>query len=212
VARVFADRSEAGRSLGRYLQEMEGLNDPVVLALPRGGVPVGVEIARALGVPLDVMVVRKLGLPGQPELAMGAVASGGIRVLNQELLRETGVPAEVLEKVATEETRELERREEAYRGGRLPTELQGRDVILVDDGIATGSSLLAAVAAARARGASRVMVAVPVAPRDVVRTLARQVDEMICLHTPEPFLAVSLWYRSFPQVQDSEVRALLDRG
>ncbi len=207
---IFADRHDAGRALAEALSLRGDLTDPVVLALPRGGLPVGREVARALGAPLDIMVVRKLGLPQQPELAMGAVASGGIRVLNPEVVREAAVPDSVLDDVAQAESREVERRERVYRGTRAPPELEGRTVILVDDGIATGSTARAAIQAARARGARGVIVAAPVAPPETVRLLGQEADDVVCLATPEPFLAISLHYRSFPQVDDREVKRILD--
>jgi putative phosphoribosyl transferase len=207
---IFADRHDAGRALAEALALRDDLEDPVVLALPRGGVPLGREVARALGAPLDIMVVRKLGLPQQPELAMGAVASGGIRVLNPEVLREAAVSDAVLDDVIREASREVERRERVYRGGRAPRGLEGRTVILVDDGIATGSTVRAAIQAARARGARGVIIAVPIAPVETVRLLGREADDVVCLATPEPFVAISLHYRSFPQVDDREVRRILD--
>jgi putative phosphoribosyl transferase len=212
MSTIFTDRREAGRALAEALAQQGDLTDPVVLALPRGGLPVGREIARALGAPLDIMVVRKLGLPSQPELAMGAVASGGIRVTNPDVLREAEVPDAVLEDVARAEQREVERRERAYRGDRAPLELEGRSVILVDDGIATGSTVRAAIQAARARGAAGVIVAAPVAPPETVERLSREADQVVCLTTPVPFMAISLWYRSFPQVDDREVRRILDEA
>jgi putative phosphoribosyl transferase len=207
---IFADRHDAGRALAEALLLRDDLKDPVVLALPRGGLPVGREVARALGAPLDIMVVRKLGLPQQPELAMGAVASGGIRVLNPEVVREAAVPDSVLDDLAQAESREVERRERAYRGDRSPPEIEGRMVILVDDGIATGSTVRAAIQAVRARGARGVIVATPVAPPDTVRLLGQEADDVVCLATPEPFFAISLHYRSFPQVDDREVKRILD--
>src|SRR5690606_6850773 len=172
-------------------------------------VPVGAEVARALGAPLDVLVVRKLGLPGQEELAMGAIASGGVRVLNEEVVSLTGVPREVIDRVAEEEGRELERREAAYRGDRPPPDVAGRTVILVDDGIATGSTLRAAVEALRKQGPARIVVAVPTAPKAACEALGEVADEVICVTTPEPFFAISLSYRSFPQMSDEEVREIL---
>lgn len=206
---IFSDRQQAGQALARVLARREDLEHPVVLALPRGGVPVAYEIARVLKAPLDVMVVRKLGLPRQPELAMGAVASGGILVLNPEVIRDAGVADGLIERVAQKELREVRRREEAYRGDRPPVELGGRDVVLVDDGIATGATVEAAIQAAHARHAGRVFVAAPVAPPEVLEKLSMEVEEVVCLSTPEPFGAISLWYRSFPQIGDEAVRALL---
>jgi putative phosphoribosyl transferase len=180
-----------------------------VLALPRGGVPVGYAVARALGIPLDVFLVRKLGVPGEEELAMGAVASGGIRVLNQTVVRALAVSAEQIEAVARRETEELARRERLYRGDRPPPDVRGRRVILVDDGIATGASMRGAIAAVRARGAGRIVVAVPVAAAATAAALAAEAEEVVCLATPEPFHAVGIWYREFAQTSDEEVRALL---
>lgn len=209
--RIFEDREEAGRALAERLAEYAGRPDVIVLALPRGGVPVGAEVARALGAPFDVLVVRKLGLPGQEELAMGAIASGGIRVLNEEVVALTGVPAEVIDRVAEEEGRELERREAAYRGDRPTPDVAGRTVILVDDGVATGSTLRAAVEALRQRNPARIVVAVPTAPRAACESLGRVADEVVCVTMPEPFFAISLSYRSFPQLSDEEVREILAR-
>lgn len=207
--RIFEDRQDAGRALAERFSDYAGRPDVIVLALPRGGVPVGAEVARALGAPLDVLVVRKLGLPGQEELAMGAIASGGVRVLNEEVVSLTGVPREVIDRVAEEEGRELERREAAYRGDRPPPDVAGRTVILVDDGIATGSTLRAAVEALRKQGPARIVVAVPTAPKAACEALGEVADEVICVTTPEPFFAISLSYRSFPQMSDEEVREIL---
>jgi len=204
----FRDRAEAGRLLAERLGGLGG-GDVVVLGLPRGGVPVAREVARALGAPLDVFLVRKLGLPGQPELAMGAIASGGTRVLNEELVDELRLPPEVVDAVAERERAELERRERAYRGDRPPLPLAGRTVLLVDDGLATGSSMRAAIAAVRARRPRRVVVAVPVAPRHTLDELRPLVDELVCLAAPEPFHAVGLWYADFAEVSDEEVRRAL---
>ncbi|HEX6939530.1 MAG TPA: phosphoribosyltransferase [Longimicrobiales bacterium] len=209
---VFEDRDDAGRALAARLTRYAGRPEVLVLALPRGGVPVAYRVARALDAPLDVMVVRKLGLPGQPELAMGAIASGGVRVLNEEVLELTGVPPEVVEHVTAEERRELERRERAYRGDRPPPDVAGRTVILVDDGVATGSTLRAAVEALRTRGPARIVVAVPTAPPGACEMLAHAADEAVCVTTPEPFFAISLSYRNFPQLTDEEVRGILDRA
>jgi predicted phosphoribosyltransferase len=202
---LFRDRLDAGRALGRALAHYKDHSDPIVLALPRGGVPVGFEVARALGVPLDVFLVRKLGFPGNEEFAMGAIASGGVRVLNDALLREIGMPPAGVERVIEQEERELRRRERAFRGDLPPVELAGKTAILVDDGLATGSSMRAAVKAVRARGARRIVVAVPVGPVDTVRELARLADEVVCVATPEPFLAVGRFYEDFEQTTDREV-------
>ncbi len=209
MKQTFFDRREAGRALAELLSKRTDLVDPVVLALPRGGVPVGFEVARALECPLDVLLVRKLGLPDQPELAMGAIASGGVRVMNPEVVTGAWVSEHEIQRVIEEETRELERRELAYRGDRPPAEVRGRTVILVDDGVATGSSILAAIRALRAREPAAVVVAVPVAPKGTTTHLASEADAVVCAATPEPFYAISLAYGSFPQVSDEEVRALL---
>jgi len=186
-------------------------SDTVVLALPRGGVPVAAEIAHELAVPLDVFVVRKLGVPGHEELALGAIASGGVRVLNQGVVDAARMSPEAVERVARRELEEVERREAAYRGGRPPVETAGKRVILVDDGLATGATMRAAVAAVRATGPARIVVAVPIAAASTCEELAREVDEIICLRTPEPFYAVGLWYEDFSQTTDEEVRALLEQ-
>jgi putative phosphoribosyl transferase len=207
----FADRRTAGTELAEHLQRYHTRDDVIVLALPRGGVPVAYEIARALEAPLDVFLVRKLGLPGRPELAMGAIASGGIRVLNDDVVRWYGVPADVIDRVAAAEQAELTRRERAYRGDHPPPQLEGRTVVLVDDGLATGSSMKAAVRAVRARHPSRIVVAVPVGAPDTCRELADCADEVVCARMPQPFTAVGLWYRDFSQTTDEEVQMLLQR-
>lgn len=208
----FADRREAGRELAHQLTNYRGRSDVVVLALPRGGVPVGFEIATALGAPLDVFVVRKLGMPGHPELAIGAIASGGVRVLNEDLVHWYQLPDRVIEAIADEEQTELERREREYRGERPLIHLGGRTVILVDDGLATGASMRAAVQAVRAHQPARVVVAVPVGASDTCEAFADITDETICARTPEPFSAVGLWYRDFSQTTDDEVRDLLQQA
>jgi len=205
----FRDRAEAGRLLGERLAQEDGRGDVVVLGLPRGGVPVARQVARALGAPLDVFLVRKLGYPGQPELAMGAIASGGIRVLNDELVRELRLTDAVIDHVAEREAAELQRREHAYRGDRPPLDLSGKTVILVDDGLATGATMRAAVEAVRTRGPRQVVVAVPTAPPHAVRELRGQVDDLVWLIAPEPFHAVGLWYEDFREVSDEDVRRLL---
>lgn len=208
-SRGFPDRHAAGIALGEQLQQFAGRNDVIVLALPRGGVPVGYEVARAIRAPLDVFVVRKLGLPGHPELAMGAIASGDVCVFNDDVLSWYPVPREMVEAVTQNERRELERRERAYRDGRPLAPLEGRVVILVDDGLATGSTMRAAVLAVRRLNPARVVVAVPVGARDTCDTLRTIADEVICASTPEPFQAVGLWYADFSQTTDEEVRQLL---
>jgi predicted phosphoribosyltransferase len=208
--RVFADRREAGRELGRLLTRAAQPGEAIVLALPRGGVPVAYEIARALESPLDVFLVRKLGTPGHPELAMGAIASGGIRVLNEEVVQALNIPQQQIEAVAAHEQRELERRDAAYRKGRSLPELTNRTVILVDDGLATGSTMKAAVQAVKQQAPKRVVVAVPVGALDTCRVLGDMADEVICARTPQPFSAVGQWYRDFSQTSDDEVMSLLD--
>ena len=208
----FRDRVEAGRMLATTLQEYANRDDVVVLALPRGGVPVGFEVAKALHAPLDVFVVRKLGLPGQEELAMGAIASGGVRVLNRDLLRALRIPEEVVGQITQEEQRELERREREYRDERSPIDVRGKTVILVDDGLATGSSMRVAVLALKQKGPAQVVVAVPVAPADTCAELQSVADKVVCAVTPQPFLGVGQWYEDFSQTSDEEVRELLRRA
>jgi predicted phosphoribosyltransferase len=208
----FRDRAHAGRFLASKLEAYRGRKGLQVLALPRGGVPVAFEIATALGAPLDVFLVRKLGLPGQEELAMGAIASGGVRVLNDSVLRAAGTSPREVEAVAARETAELERRERLYRGERPPPDLRGKTVLLVDDGLATGASMRAAVAALRSLGPERLVVAVPVAPAEACAEVGREVDEVVCGSTPPDFSAVGAWYDDFSQTGDSEVRALLERA
>ena len=206
----FRDRAEAGSELGERLAEKyAGLQDVLVLALPRGGVVVGREVADGLEAPLDVLVVRKLGFPGQSELAMGAIASGGVRVLNEALLDETGVSQALVDDVVARERVELERREVLYRGDRAAPDVTGKTVLVVDDGLATGSTMLAAVQALRSLRAGRVVVAVPTAPRQTCQVLEDVADEVICLRQPDPFYAVGLSYEDFAEVSDDEVRALL---
>jgi putative phosphoribosyl transferase len=209
---LFRDRNDAGRQLAGRLAKYAGRPEVVVLALPRGGVPVGFQVAQALGVPLDVFLVRKLGLPGREELAMGAIASGGERVLNEDVVQSLGIPEEVIETVAAEEQRELQRRERAYRDNRLPLNVRGRTVLLVDDGLATGSSMRAAVAALRRQHPARIVVAVPVGAGITCEDLQTEADEVVCAHTPEPFAAVGLWYNDFSQTTDEEVRELLQQA
>jgi putative phosphoribosyl transferase len=198
--------------LASRLQSYAGRDDVVVLALPRGGVPVAYEVASALGAPLDVFLVRKLGTPGHRELAMGAIASGGVRVLNDDVVRWYGIPESAIESVAREETEELERRERAYRRDRPAPDLAGRIVILVDDGLATGSTMRAAAQAVRVHGPSRVIVAVPVGARQTCSEIAAVADEVVCARMPEPFSAVGQWYLDFVQTEDDEVRDLLQKS
>jgi predicted phosphoribosyltransferase len=205
----FANRSDAGRLLAAQLRAYRGRGDVVVLGLPRGGVPVAAEVAAALDAPFDVFVVRKLGVPFQPELAMGAIASGGVRVVNDDVVRALGIPPEAIEHAAAVQQREVARREEAYRNGRPPIPLAGKVVVIVDDGLATGSTMRAAVKAVRRMQPARVVIAVPVGAPETCRALAAEADEMVCLQMPEPFVAVGLWYDDFVQTTDEEVRALL---
>jgi predicted phosphoribosyltransferase len=207
--RPFEDRRAAGRTLAALLRHYADRPDVVVLALPRGGVPVAFEVAQALGAPLDLFLVRKLGTPGHRELAMGAIASGGVRVLNADIIRWYGISADEIDAVAREEQRELERREAAYREGREPIPVEGRSVILTDDGLATGSTMRAAVQAVRQRGPARVAVAVPVGAPQTRDELSAIADEVVCARTPEPFAAVGQWYLNFDQTTDQEVRDLL---
>lgn len=207
--RRFRDRIEAGRLLAGELERYVDRPDVVVLGLPRGGVPVAYEVARALRAPMDVMVVRKLGLPQQPELAMGAIASGGVQVLNADLLAYLHVSDDTVQAVAAREQRVLETREHMYRGTRPAAELSGRTVILVDDGLATGASMRAAVSAARQRGAARVVVAVPVAAPETIDEMRREVDEIAYVQAPAHFAAVGLWYVDFAETSDDTVRELL---
>ncbi len=212
MQRMFADRADAGRALAAALASRRGAADTVVLGLPRGGVPVAYEIARALDLPLDVLVVRKLGLPWQPELAMGAIASGGALVTNDEVVRHLGGRGEAFEAVRVREQAELERREREYRGNRPPLEMRGRTGVLVDDGLATGATMEAAVRSLKALGARHVIVAVPVASTEAKERIAAVADEVVCLATPMLFSAVGQWYADFGQTEDAEVRDLLEQA
>ena len=207
----FRDRHEAGRVLATRLLAYANRSDVLVLALPRGGVPVGFEVAHALKAPLDIFLVRKLGVPGHEELAMGALASGGVRVLNEDVVRQLRIPDAVIDAVAKEEQRELERRDRLYRDGRPPIDVRGRTVILVDDGLATGSTMRAAILALRRQHPAAIVVAVPVAAAATCAEFASEVDDVVCASTPEPFYAVGLWYEDFTQTTDEEVYALLAR-
>jgi putative phosphoribosyl transferase len=210
-SKPFANRQEAGTELASRLLSYRGRNDVVILALPRGGVPVAFEVAEALDAPLDVFVVRKLGMPGQPELAMGAIASGGVRVLNEGVVRWAGIPDTVIDAVTRREQTELQRREREYRQGLPAPDLRDKVVILVDDGLATGSTMRAAAQSVRAHHPKHVIVAVPVGAPDTCQQFTDVADETVCARTPEPFSAVGLWYRDFSQTTDDEVRTLLQR-
>jgi len=208
----FRDRTEAGRLLADRLRQYERQLDAIVLALPRGGVPVAAEVASSLKLPLDVFVVRKLGVPGYKELAMGAIASGGIRVLNDDVLRALPDAAAMVAEVTTQETQELERRERDYRGDRPPPEISGRVAILIDDGLATGATMLAAIAALRKKAPARIVVAVPVCPPETLREVERVADETAALFAPDWFRGVGQFYEDFAQITDEEVRVLLARA
>jgi putative phosphoribosyl transferase len=206
---LFRDRADAGRKLAESLGEYARRPDVLVLALPRGGVPVAYEVARALKAPMDIFLVRKLGVPGHEELAMGAIASGGVRVLNERVLALAGIDERTVATVAANEQRELDRREAAYRGGRAAPDVRGRTVILVDDGLATGSTMRAAAQALRAQEPGRLIVAVPVAAAETCDALQEEVDAIVCAATPAPFYGVGMWYKDFSQTTDAEVQALL---
>ncbi len=208
----FADRTDAGRRLAQELSEYEDREDTVVLGLPRGGVPVAFEVTRKLEAPLDVFVVRKLGVPGNPELAMGAIASGGVRVVNEEVVSSTRISDQQIERVSQEEEEELERREQTYRGARPGLSLEGKVVLLVDDGLATGATMRAAINALREHRPREIVVAVPTGPAETCSELEGMVDEVICLTTPSPFLGVGGSYQDFSQTTDEEVRDLLERA
>jgi predicted phosphoribosyltransferase len=212
MERAFANRTEAGRQLAEELEKYAGRDDVIVLGLPRGGVPVAYEVAKRLRTPLDVFIVRKLGVPGFEELAAGAIASGGVRVLNEDVVRAIPYAEEAIEAVTAKETTELERREQIYREGRPPPELRDRIVILVDDGLATGATMRAAVKALRQRGAAKIVVAVPVGPPDTCHEIKEQADETICLSMPAFFQAVGQYYEDFSQTSDEDVRELLSQA
>jgi putative phosphoribosyl transferase len=209
MASRFANRTEAGEVLATKLAAYANRPDVLVLGLPRGGVPVAFAVAKALHVPLDVFLVRKLGVPGHDELAMGAIATGGMRVLNDEAVRYLHIPDEVIEAVAARELQEIKRQEHLYRNDHSAPEVRGRTVILVDDGLATGSTMRAAVATLRQQQPARVIVAVPIAAPETCEALSTEVDEIVCARTPAPFYAVGQWYRDFSQTTDEEVRELL---
>jgi putative phosphoribosyl transferase len=208
----FRNRADAGRILAQRLKAIAADDDVIVLALPRGGVPIGYEVAQELTADLDVFLVRKLGVPGHEELALGALAGGGVRVLNEPLIQELGLSRAEIDNITAREQREIQRRETAYRQGRRALPLAGRTVVLVDDGLATGSTMLAAVRALRAYAPARIIVAVPIAAPEVCEAFRDYVDEIVCVETPEPFYAVGLWYEDFSQTTDEEVRQLLDRA
>lgn len=208
----YRDRTDAGQQLAGRLLKYTDRPDLIVLALPRGGVPVGFEVAVALRSPLDVFIVRKLGLPDHAEVGMGAIATGGVRILDERVVRAYGVTEAEIAEVTEIEQRELERRERRYRGDREPPDVGGRCVILVDDGLATGSTMLAAVTALRKEQAGRIVVAVPIAPPETCDAFRDVVDDIVCVMTPEPFYAVGLWYEDFTQTTDDEVHELLDRA
>jgi putative phosphoribosyl transferase len=212
MERAFPNRTEAGRLLAEKLVKYAGRDDVIVLGLPRGGVPVAYEVAQRLGAPLDVFIVRKLGVPGFEELAVGAIASGGVRVLNDDVMRALPNADELIESVTAKETIEVERREQTYRDGRPPPELRDRVVILVDDGLATGATMRAAVAALRQRGVAKIVVAAPVGAPDTCRELKDEVDEIVCATAPEFFQAVGQYYEDFSQTTDEDVRELLGSG
>jgi putative phosphoribosyl transferase len=206
---LYRDRFEAGQRLATKLMTYANRQDVLVLALPRGGVPVAYEVAKALHAPLDVFIVRKLGVPGREELAMGAIATGGIRVLNETVVSMLHIPERIIDAVTVREQQELERRQHLYRDDRPAPDVQGRIVILIDDGLATGSTMRAAIAALRLQHPARIVVAVPVAAPSTCEELGREVDEIVCAQTPEPFYGVGLWYQDFSQTTDEEVHDLL---
>ncbi|HHP7243412.1 MAG TPA: phosphoribosyltransferase [Elainellaceae cyanobacterium] len=208
----FQDRTESGQKLATALRRYANRPDVIVLGLPRGGIPVAYEVAKELGAPLDVYVVRKLGVPKHEELAMGAIATGGVRYLNDRVVNSLRISPDIVDQVAFKEQRELERREQVYRDNRPAPELRDRIVILVDDGLATGATMQAAIAALHHQHPAKIIGAVPVAAPEVCEALADKVDEMICAETPQPFYAVGLWYKNFSQTTDDEVRQLLKQA
>jgi putative phosphoribosyl transferase len=209
---LFRNRTEAGRYLASQLGDYANRPDVLVLALPRGGVPVAFEVASALNAPLDIFLVRKLGVPGHEELAMGAIATGGVRVLNEDVVQYLNIPGDVIDAVAADEQRELERRERLYRGSKQAPDVSGKTVILVDDGLATGSTMRAAAAAIRQQAPARIVVGVPVSAPATCNEFRDEVDDIVCAVTPEPFHGVGRWYEDFSQTTDEEVRELLGRS
>jgi putative phosphoribosyl transferase len=209
---IYRDRIDAGKQLALRLSEYANRDDVMVLALPRGGVPVAYEVARVLHAPLDIFLVRKLGVPGHEELAMGAISTGGVRVINADVVDYLRIPARVIDAVVETELRELERREQLYRGARTEPDVSGKTIILVDDGLATGSTMRAAVEALRQQNPARIVVAVPVSAPETCDEYRMGVDEIICAQTPEPFMGVGMWYRDFSQTTDAEVRDLLAKA
>lgn len=212
MVQILTDRQDAGRRLASELSKYAGRDDTIVLGLPRGGVVVAFEVARALGAPLDIFLVRKLGAPGQEELAVGAIASGGIRVMNEDVVRALGLTESRIEAIAAREQAVLDHRERLYRGQSKPPDLAGKVVILVDDGLATGASMRTAIRSLKSRAPARVVVAVPTAPPDTCAVLAREVDETVCLMTPEPFYSIGSWYLDFSQTSDEDVVELLQKA
>lgn len=210
MMRKFRDRTEAGRQLALQLTHYANCDKVVVIALPRGGVPVAFEVAKALKVPLDICLVRKLGVPGHRELAMGAIAAGGVRVLNYEVVSWLGISRRTIERVAARELRELQRRDRVYRGDRTPPDIQDHTVLLIDDGVATGSTIRAAIAVLREQQPKRIVAAIPVTSLEVYRELKAEVDEVVCVMTPEPFYSIALWYENFAQTTDEEVHNCLE--
>ncbi len=209
---LFNDRVDAGRKLAKDLLKYANRSDVLILALPRGGVPVAFEVAKELNVKMDVFIVRKLGVPGNEELAMGAIASDNIRVLNEDVVMSFQIPERVIDMVAENERKELERRERAYRGDRPKPEIEGSTVILIDDGLATGATMRAAAAALKTKNPAKIVIAVPTAAPDICEIFRKEVDEIICLATPEPFYGVGAWYEDFSQTTDKEVCELLDKA
>ena len=208
----FSNRVEAGKHLAAYLRNYAGRKDVLVLGLPRGGVPVAFEVARSLNAPLDVCIVRKLGVPRYEELAMGAIGLGGVRVLNKEVIEGWNISEAEIDKVIAREQQELDRRDLLYRGGRPFPDIAGKVIILVDDGIATGATLRAAISSLRQQQPKGIVVATPVAPQSICKSLQAEVDDVVCLATPEPFFAIGQWYMDFGQTSDAEVQELLERS